>query len=252
MRSRPTNASFHNLLRIGSILAVCLLAIAATPAPSPSPQLPKERYLSPIEMVSSPDGGLLYVVCQGSDEVRVVEAESGKVTAIIRVGHVPRGLTITRDGHFLYVTNAWADTVSEIDTATRQVTRSLPAGFEPGGVALDHTENNLYVANRLSDDISVIDLATGLEIKRLLAGRGASYLAASPNGKLIYGTHIYPNPGAYRTPPASEITVIDTETQRVVERKPMHNVAGVFHVALAADGEFGVAAQLRPKNLIPL
>src|SRR5208337_799808 len=29
------------------------------------------------------------------------------------------------------------------------------------------------------------------------------------------------------------------------------NVAGVFHVALSADGKLGVAAQLRPKNLIP-
>jgi YVTN family beta-propeller protein len=29
-------------------------------------------------------------------------------------------------------------------------------------------------------------------------------------------------------------------------------VAGVFHVALSADGHLGVAAQLRPKNLIPL
>jgi YVTN family beta-propeller protein len=38
----------------------------------------------------------------------------------------------------------------------------------------------------------------------------------------------------------------------VVERKPMHNVAGVFHVALSADGKLGVAAQLRPKNLVPL
>jgi YVTN family beta-propeller protein len=33
---------------------------------------------------------------------------------------------------------------------------------------------------------------------------------------------------------------------------PLHNVAGVFHVALSADGKLGVAAQLRPKNLIPL
>ena len=38
----------------------------------------------------------------------------------------------------------------------------------------------------------------------------------------------------------------------MVERKPLHNVAGVFHVALSADGSLGVAAQLRPKNLIPL
>ena len=38
----------------------------------------------------------------------------------------------------------------------------------------------------------------------------------------------------------------------MVDRKPLHNVAGVFHVALSADGSLGVAAQLRPKNLIPL
>ena len=61
-----------------------------------------------------------------------------------------------------------------------------------------------------------------------------------------------PIPEHFAPSPNSEITVIDTETQTVVERKPLHNVAGVFHVALSADGKLGVAAQLRPKNLIPL
>jgi YVTN family beta-propeller protein len=46
--------------------------------------------------------------------------------------------------------------------------------------------------------------------------------------------------------------VIDTASRTVVERKQLHNVAGVFHVALAGDGRLGIAAQLRPKNLIPL
>ena len=86
----------------------------------------------------------------------------------------------------------------------------------------------------------------------MLAGRGASYLAQSPDGKWIYCTHIYPNAGAFRSQPKSEITVIDTARQIVVERKPLPNVAGVFHVALSADGRLGVATQLRPKNLIPL
>jgi YVTN family beta-propeller protein len=98
----------------------------------------------------------------------------------------------------------------------------------------------------------VIDVNSGQEIKRLLAGRGASYLALSADGRRIYGTHIYPNAGAFRTPPNSEITVIDTARRTVVDRKQLHNVAGVFHVALSADGKLGVAAQLRPKNLIPL
>ena len=128
----------------------------------------------------------------------------------------------------------------------------MPTGFEPAGVVVDRKGTTLYVANRISGDVSVIDLATGQETKRLLAGRGASYLAISPDGKWIYCTHIYPNPGAFRTQPNSEITVIDTERQMVVERKTLHNVAGVFHVAVSADGRLGVAAQLRPKNLIPL
>jgi len=68
----------------------------------------------------------------------------------------------------------------------------------------------------------------------------------------LYCTHIYPAINARRGLPESEITVIDTITRRVVDRIPLHNSAGVFHLALASDGQFGVAALLRPKNLVPL
>ena len=40
--------------------------------------------------------------------------------------------------------------------------------------------------------------------------------------------------------------------RRVVERKPLPNVAGVFHVAISARRAAGNRRQLRPKNLIPL
>lgn len=252
MTPRATNlASFRMMARIASISAIVLVSLAARSAPQQS-SLARERYLSPLEMAFSPDGHLLYVVCQDSDEVRVVDIESNKVAGTIKVGHVPRGITLVPDGSRLYVTNAWSDTVSVIDTAAREVVQTLPTGFEPSGVVTDHAGTTLYVANRLSNDISVIDLKSGQETKRLLAGRGASYLAESPDGKWIYCTHIYPNAGAFRTPPKSEITVIDTASQRVVERKPLHNVAGVFHTAVSSDGKLGVVAQLRPKNLVPL
>src|SRR6202142_4463237 len=252
MSVRPTNASFRRMAKIMAIFTVALLALAAQPAPKPSASLPKERYLSPIEMALSPDGRLLYVVCQDSDEVRVVDAQTGRVVNTIPVGHIPRGIAGSIDGRKLYVTNAWSDTVSVIDTASLKVVQNLPTGFEPTGIVVDHSGETLYVANRLSGDVSVIDLKSGQETKRLLAGRGASYLALSPDGKSIYCTHIYPNAGAFRSQSNSEITVIDTARQMVVERKPLHNVAGVFHVAMSADGRLGVAAQLRPKNLIPL
>jgi YVTN family beta-propeller protein len=247
-----SHAAFPQLPKLAGILAVTLLAIAAKPASNQSGTLLKEHYLSPIEMTFSPDGRVLYVLCQDSDEVRVVDPDSAKVVSSIHVGHIPRGIALSSGGRRLYVTNAWSDTVSVIDTALREVVQTLPTGFEPTGVVVDKSGATLYVANRLSGDVSVIDLASGQEIKRLLAGRGASYLDLSADGKWIYGTHIYPNPGGFRSEPNSEITVIDTSTRRVVERKPLHNVAGMFHVAASADGKLVAVAQLRPKNLIPL
>jgi len=253
MPARTISAtSFRRMLNVLAVCVMALLAVAARPASNQSTKISKERYLSPLEMASSADGRLLYVVCQDSDEVRVVDLQSSKVISSVAVGRMPRGIAMSPDGRRLYITNAWSDTVSVIDAATLQVVQTLPTGPEPSGVVSDSNGTSLYVANRLSGDVSVIDLKSEQETKRLLAGRGASYLALSPDGKWIYCTHIYPNPGAFRTPPNSEITVIDTARQMVVERKPLHNVAGVFHVALSADGRLGVAAQLRPKNLIPL
>src|SRR5579864_2565500 len=214
-RSVPSSSIFHALVKVVAVLALTLLALAAKPATQQA-SIPKERYLSPLEMASSADGRLLYVVCQDSDEVRVVDLQSGKVISSVAVGRMPRGIAVSPDGRRLYITNAWSDTVSVIDAATLQIVQTLPTGPEPSGVVSDSNGTTLYVANRLSGDISVIDLKTGQETKRLLAGRGASYLALSPDGRWIYCTHIYPNAGAFRSQPNSEITVIDTARQTVV------------------------------------
>jgi YVTN family beta-propeller protein len=219
---------------------------------SAKPESDEPKYLNPREMVLSNDGRLLYVMCEAGDDVRVVDTASGKVVKVAAVGHVPRGITLSADGSKLYVTNSWDDTVSEIDTSSLQVLRTLPTGFEPNGVAVEPTGKTLFVANRLSNDISVVDLASGQEVKRLSTGRGTSSLTLSPDGKLLYATHVYPNIGKHRAPPESEITVIDTQRQVVVDRKALHNVAGVFEAAVSNDGKLVVAAQLRPKNLVPL
>jgi len=203
-------------------------------------------YPSPVELAVS--GDRLFVVCEGTGEVVVADAQTGALIARIPVGREPKGLHI--NGRYAFVANSWSDTVSVIDTTTLTVTRTLKTGFEPNAVFA--TETSLFTANRISNDISVIDLATGTETRRLAAGRGASYLTSSPDGQSIYCTHIYPNIGQHRAPPESEITVIDAAHQIVRERQPLHNVAGVFHVAFSRDGRLGLACQLRPKNLVPL
>jgi YVTN family beta-propeller protein len=248
------------VLRLSGPLAVgLLLGIALWPglnrtvraderAGSPLPLV----YASPLEVLVSPDGARLYVLCQQTEEVRVLDTTSDAPIKAIAVGRTPRGMALSANGDRLFVTNSWDDTLSVIDTQSLAVIATWNVGAEPSGVVEDRAGNQIFVANRISNDVAVLDAHTGAEKKRLLAGRGASYLTLSPDGRRIYATHVYPNSTPHRTAPESEITVIDTERAVVVERIPLPAIAGVFHLAISGDGRLGAAAEYHPKNLIPL
>jgi YVTN family beta-propeller protein len=234
-------------------ITIAVVVLAMIPIIIASTSSSDSQYLSPGDLKTSADGRWLYVVCERSDELRVVDTRTGQVTKTIPVGHVPRGVALSPDGKRIYVANSWDDYISVIDAEKLDVIGKLPAGFEPTSVAVDPSGKTLYAANRVGNDLSVVDLESGKEKKRLVAGRGASYLAVATPQNRIYATHVYPNIGVeYRKPPQSEITVVDARQQEVVKRIRLNNVAGVFHIAVSADGKLGVAAQLRPKNLIPL
>ena len=216
------------------------------------------NYASPLEILISHDGARLYVLCEQSEEVRVLDAGNYAVIGKVPVGHVPRGMALSRTGDRLFVTNSWDDTLSVINTSTLAVNAIWSVGAEPSGAVEDPAGKQVFVANRNSGDIAVLDAETGAEEKRLMAGRGASYLTLSPDGGRIYATHIYPNPSPMRTglenrtPPESEITVIDAKRAVVVDRIPLHSIAGVFHLAFSNDGRLGAVVEFHPKNLIPL
>jgi len=210
------------------------------------------EYVSPIELLLSHDGSRLYVLCQQSDEVRVLDARTYKETKRIDVGRVPRGFSLSPSGDRLYVANSWDDTVSVIDTKTLEVIATWPVTAEPSSVIGDREGKYLFVANRISNNVAVLDAKTGAEEKRLAAGRGASYITPSADGRKLYVTHVYPNPAPHRTAPQSEITVIDTQRAVVIERIALPYIAHGFHVAFSADGRLGAAAGLHPRNLVPL
>jgi YVTN family beta-propeller protein len=224
-----------------SILA-CLVFVTVAGAQS---------YPSPDDLVLSPDGTRLYAVLSGTGEVVAIDTARRAVAGRAAVGKVPRGIAVTPDGARLYVTNSWADTISEIDTAKMQALRTLPAGFEPTGIASDG-RGTLYVANRLGNDVTMVDLAGGAIARHLIAAPGASYATASADGARIFVTHVYPILGKFRTPPRSEIEEIDSRTQIVANRIALPDAVGVFHVAISHDGRLGLAALLRPHNLVPL
>ena len=250
---RKTQGLFRTTLAV-CMMSACLLfaSTCGLSRAASRPILPPAEYASPSELLFSPSGDRLYVLCSGSDEVRVLNGATFAVIKAIAVGHVPRGISLSPGGDRLYVSNTWDDTVSVINTRTMAVDATWPVAAEPTSAVADRTGRRVFVANRISSDIAVLDATTGVEEKRLLAGRGASYLTLSPRGDRLYATHVYPEPGAHRTPPKSEITVIDPARATIAERLPLHAIAGVFHMAVSIDGRLGVVAELHPKNLVPL
>ncbi len=184
------------------------------PASGPSAAMPL-HYASPLELLFSPDGTRLYVLCQESDQVRVLDAVTYRTDQDHRRRpHAARILALARRRRV---------SLSPTPGTTRSPssTRTLSTSSPPGRLARSlpvlskiAPANTLFVANRISNDVAVLDAQTGDEEKRLVAGRGASYLTLSPDGRRLYATHVYPNPSSptgleNRTPPESEITVID-------------------------------------------
>ena len=152
------------------------------------------NYASPVELLFSPDGARLYVLCQQSNEVRVLDAASNAVVKNIPVGKVPRGFSLSPQGDRLFVANSWDDTLSVIDTQSLEVTATWPVAAEPSSVIEGNDGKHLFVANRISNDMAVLDAQTGAEEKRLAGGtRSELHYAHHQMAGRLYVTHVYPN-----------------------------------------------------------
>jgi len=210
------------------------------------------RYKTPLNLALSPDGRELYVACEASDTVIVVDVAGRQKIAEIAVGGQPADVTFSADGGRAYVTNRLDDSLSVIDARTRQVVRTIPVGDEPHGVLADPWGKNLYVLNASEDRISVIDAETLVETKRLAANRSPWSLAMSPDGKRIAVTNTLSRFVPPRTASMSEVTLIDTASATVEERIVVPAANLMQGVAWHPSGEFALTTLNRTKNLVPM
>ena len=79
----------------------------------------------PFAAVVTPDGSMLYVANAGSNDVSVIDLDTGIATANVKVGANPRGIALTPDGSQLFVNNVLDGTLTVIDAATNGVTATV-------------------------------------------------------------------------------------------------------------------------------
>lgn len=209
-------------------------------------------YKNPLNLALTPDGKELWVTCEASSCVVVVDTATRARRLEIAVGGQPHDVAFTPDGKRAFVSNRLDDNVSVIDVATHTATATIEVGDEPHGVLVDRQGRYLYVLNTSIDNVSVIDVATLKEVKRLSASRSPWSLAESPDGSAILVTHALSRFVGDRMPAMSEVTVID-EGQATVRDRLMLPAANLLQgIAWHPSGEYALVTLLRTKNLVPM
>jgi YVTN family beta-propeller protein len=115
-------------------------------------------YSDPHEIIMTPDHSKFFVSCQNTNEVRVLDAHTYKVLAVIPVGAVPQEFAIAPSKHELFVSCIYDEanpnpgckgSVYVIDYNSLQLVGGPIYGdfYEPHGIAVDEQNNNLYVVS---------------------------------------------------------------------------------------------------------
>lgn len=106
------------------------------------------------EAVLSPSGSELWVTCQGTDEVRVLDLHTRTVKAIIPTADYPQEMIYSKINGKYYVScdglnekGEKQGVIMEIDAANFSA-RQINCGDDPHGIAINSLTNELYVLSR--------------------------------------------------------------------------------------------------------
>ncbi|MDH3694671.1 MAG: beta-propeller fold lactonase family protein [Gammaproteobacteria bacterium] len=155
-----------------------------------------------LPVVSAP---VVYLPLDATNEVAVIDAESGTVTARIPEVTNPHGLAITPDQRYLI---AGAYTESQPDESS-----SPP---KPSGVSAEDHQKHHQIGDEQSNNsvgfsfVSVVDVAAKQVEHRIEVKGTVHHIAVTPNGQFAIATH--PTTGA--------ISVIDLQLRTVVKVIP--------------------------------
>ncbi len=209
-------------------------------------------YKTPVNLALAPDGRRIYVACEHSDSLVVLDAQSGALVREIPVGRRPHDVAPSPDGTRLYVTNRFSGSLSVIDAHTLEVLREVAVGDDPHGVLVAPDGRRVYVLDTGADAISVLDARTLLETQHLSAGCAPWSLALRPDGKTLVVSSLRPQPAEFRAPHHSELSVVALDEDVVVQRAVLPDADMLQGVAAVPGRDVVLCTLMRTKNLVPI
>ncbi len=136
----------------------------------------------PTGLALTPDESKLLVAATFSNEVQVLDAETGEEVASIDTDRMPYQIVVSSNGSTAYVSQWREGEVSIIDLSLNRVRYVIETGKNPSGLVLSPDERYLYVAASDHDTVEVYSTDTGRLERAVTVGSAADGLrGVSPN-----------------------------------------------------------------------
>lgn len=195
---------------------------------------------------------------QPADSLSVVDTETLKVLAEIKLSGKPAGIALSPGNKIAYVTAPDGKTLFAVDLDTRKVTQRIQVGSGPLGVAAHPTKPEVYVADWYAHKIAVMawrtvpviegDAHLGgaaddaavtsrygevlLEATQIPVGESPSGLAVSPDGKWLLSADRDSN----------QVSFIDIDSRKVAATVPVGERP--FGITIDAGGKRAYTANV--------
>ena len=180
----------------------------------------------PYQLWSGPDGRYLVVNAIRLDHIDVYDPTGRTLVHRFPERSMPSHLAFSPDGRMVFSTLQGTGQVVAIDLSRMSVGWREKVGPAPAGV-LWH-DGKLLVAVMGSNFVAVLDPATGRTLRRIVTGRGAHLVVASPDRKLLYiGNRV-----------GGTITVLDAASLAPVRTYTLGG--GPDCIAFAPDGKLWI------------
>lgn len=169
-------------------------------------------FLSPTDVVVSPDGPTVYATDRTGGSLAILDdAKMTKRGEIALLGK-PQGLALSVDGGTLYVAEHGNGSVAVIDTSRHEVTARIAVGKWPTAIAISRNAKRLYVCNQSNHSVSVIDVGQTpfKAVKQIPVIREPSGVAVSPDEWHVVVTNLLAHGLGTDPALAAEVSLIDT------------------------------------------
>lgn len=215
---------------------------------------PRPRHDSPAGLAIGPDGKKIFIALDDRDEVAEADTGSRQVLRRAKVAGAPYGLAIDPAGRKLFVACRKADRIVVLDSISLEEIGSAPVGMGPVAVAYCRTSggDRLVVANSMSDDISVVAVSPLKELSRLTAGREPFAVAVATDGASVFVANRMVGLASLKSAPASELTVVNAATARVISRASLDSAHLSEGVCLVPGRSWALTPLVKVRNLVPI